>query len=56
MIGQWKKYYSSGKFFENKNNFDIASLKIRISELERLVGELLLENKILKKTKELDTI
>ena len=56
MIGRWKREYSSGKFFENTNNFDIASLKIRISELERLVGELLLENKMLKKAKELDTI
>lgn len=56
MIGRWKKEYSSGKFFENKNNFDIASLNIKISELERLVGELLLENKMLKKAKELDTV
>jgi transposase-like protein len=56
MIGRWKREYSSGKFFENTNNFNIASLKIRILELERLVGELLLENKMLKKTKELDTI
>ena len=56
MIGRWKREYSAGKFFENTNNFDIASLKVRISELERLVGELLLENKMLKKAKELDTI
>jgi hypothetical protein len=56
MIGRWKREYGSRKFFENKNNFDIASLKIRISELENLVGELLLENKMLKKAKELDTV
>jgi len=56
MIGRWKREYSTGKFFENKKNIDIASLKIRMSELERLVGELLLENKMLKKAKELDTI
>ena len=56
MIGRWKKEYSSGKFFENKNNFNIASLKIKISELEHLVGELLLENKMLKKAKELGTV
>jgi transposase len=56
IIGRWKRQYSSGKFFENKNNYDIAGLKIKISELERLVGELLLENKMLKKAKELDTI
>lgn len=56
MIGRWKREYGSGKFFENTNNIDIASLKVRISELERLVGELLLENKMLKKAKELDTI
>jgi transposase InsO family protein len=56
MIGRWKREYGSRKFFENKNNFDIASLKIRIFELENLVGELLLENKMLKKAKELDTV
>ncbi|MBA7612725.1 hypothetical protein ES703_19962 [subsurface metagenome] len=56
MIGRWKKEYSSGKFFERKNNFDIASLKIKISELERLLGELLLENNMLKKAKELGTV
>ena len=56
MIGRWKKEYLSGKFFENTNNIDIAGIKIRMAELERLVGELLLENKMLKKAKELDTI
>lgn len=56
MIGRWKREYATGKFFENTNNHDIAGLKIRISELERLVGELLLGNKMLKKAKELDTI
>ena len=55
MIGRWKREYSTGKFFENANNADIASIKIRMAELERLVGELLLENKLLKKAKELDT-
>jgi transposase-like protein len=55
MIGRWKREYSTGKFFENANNADIASIKIRMAELERLVGELLLENKMLKKAKELDT-
>jgi hypothetical protein len=34
----------------------IAGIRIRMAELERLVGELLLENKMLKKAKELDTI
>ena len=56
MIGRWKKEYSTGKFFENANNTDIASVKIRMAELERLVGELLFKNKMLKKAKELDTI
>jgi transposase len=56
MIGRWKREYSTGKFFENSNNTDIAGIKIRMAELERLVGELLLENKMLKKAKELDTI
>jgi transposase len=56
MIGRWKREYRSGKFFENRDNADIASIRIRMAELERLVGELLLENKMLKKAKELDTI
>ena len=56
MIGRWKREYGSGKFFENTKNTDIAGIKIRMAELERLVGELLLENKMLKKAKELDTI
>ena len=56
MIGRWKKEYSTGKFFENAKNTDIAGIRIRMSELERLLGELLLENKMLKKAKELDTI
>jgi putative transposase len=56
MISRWKREYLSGKFFENAKNTDIASIKIRMAELERLVGELLLENKMLKKAKELDTI
>jgi len=56
MIGRWKREYSTGKFFENANNIDIAGIRIRMAELERLVGELLLENKMLKKAKELDTI
>ena len=56
MIGRWKREYGSGKFFENANNTDIAGIKIRMAELERLVGELLFENKMLKKAKELDTI
>ena len=53
MIGRWKKEYSTGKFFENAKNTDVAGIKIRMAELGRLVGELLLEN---KKAKELDTI
>jgi transposase-like protein len=56
MIGRWKREYGSGKFFENANSTDIAGIKIRMAELERLVGELLLENKMLKKARELDTI
>ena len=56
MIGRWEREYSTGKFFENASNTDIAGIKIRMAELERLVGELLLENKMLKKARELDTI
>ena len=52
IISRWKKEYYQGKFFENKSP-DYQRLEIRIKELERLVGELTVENRTLKKIIEL---
>ena len=41
-VSRWKKEYYQGKFFENSNP-DYAKLEIRVKELERLVGKLILE-------------
>ena len=52
VISRWKSEYGQGKFFENSNP-DTTGLEIRIRELERLVGELTVENRTLKKIIEL---
>lgn len=52
VISRWKKDYREGKFFENSSP-DTTRLEIRIRELERLVGELTVENRTLKKIIEL---
>lgn len=53
LISKWKKDYKEGKFFENNNSTDIARLKLKVRELERLVGELTMENRMLKKARDL---
>jgi len=52
LISRWKKEYLEGKFFENSNP-DTTRLEIRLRELERLIGELTVENRTLKKIIEL---
>ena len=52
VISRWKKEYLEGKFFEN-NNPDTTRLEIKLRELERLIGELTVENRTLKKMIEL---
>jgi len=47
IISRWKKEYLEGKFFEN-NEPDYAMLEIRVKELERLVGKLTMESRMLK--------
>jgi len=47
VVLRWKKEYYSGKFFENTNP-DYAKLSIKIKELERMVGRLIMENDALK--------
>ena len=52
LISRWKKEYLEGKFFEN-NDPDTTRLEIKLRELERLIGELTVENRTLKKIIEL---
>ena len=56
MINRWKKDYKTGKFFENVDSQELAKLELRIRDLERLVGRLTLENEVLKKIRDLDTM
>ena len=55
IISRWKKDYLDGKFFENLNSSDIKRLELKVRELERLVGELTMENRLLKKARDLNT-
>jgi transposase-like protein len=55
MISKWKKDYKEGKFFDNVNSTDIARLELKVRELERLVGELTMENRMLKKVRDLNS-
>ncbi len=52
LISRWKSEYGQGKFFENTSP-DTTRLEIRLRELERLIGELTVENRTLKKIIEL---
>ena len=52
VISRWKKEYLEGKFFENSSP-DTTRLEIKLRELERLIGELTVENRTLKKIIEL---
>ena len=56
LINKWKKDYKTGKFFENVDSQDMAKLKLRVGELERLLGKITLENEMLKKIRDLDTM
>ncbi len=47
ILYHWKRQYSRGEF--NNEPTEEAALKDRIEKLERLVGELTLENEFLKK-------
>ncbi|MDZ7837940.1 MAG: helix-turn-helix domain-containing protein [Actinomycetota bacterium] len=56
LINKWKKDYRAGKFFENVDSQDMAKLRLRVSELERLLGKITLENEMLKKIRDLDAM
>ena len=46
LISRWKKEYKQGKFFDN--NTDTTRFELRLHELERVVGELTMENRMLR--------
>jgi len=53
MISRWKRQYLEGKFHGNgKSDIELRKLKIKVCELEQMVGKLTMENYILKKEKE----
>ena len=53
MISRWKRQYLSGKFHgSGKADAELRKLKVKVCELEQMVGKLTMENYILKKEKE----
>jgi len=53
MISRWKRQYLSGKFHgTSKTDTELRKLKVKVCELEQMVGKLTMENYILKKEKE----
>jgi transposase len=53
MISRWKRQYLDGKFHgTSRTDTELRKLKVKICELEQMVGKLTMENYILKKEKE----
>jgi transposase len=53
LITKWKKQYMEGEFHgTSASDIELRKLKIKICELEQMVGKLTMENYILKKEKE----
>ena len=53
MISRWKRQYLDGKFHgTSKTDTELRKLKVKLCELEQMVGKLTMENYILKKEKE----
>jgi len=52
-ITRWKKQYLDGKFYGTSNSdSELRKLKLKICELEQMLGKLTMENYLLKKEKE----
>jgi len=52
-ITRWKKQYLGGKFHGTSNSdSELRKLKLKICELEQMLGKLTMENYLLKKEKE----
>lgn len=53
LITRWKKQYLGGKFHGTSNSdSELRKLKLKICELEQMLGKLTMENYLLKKEKE----
>jgi hypothetical protein len=53
LITRWKKQYLDGKFHgTSATDTELRKLKIKICELEQMVGKFTMENYLLKKEKE----
>jgi len=53
LITRWKRQYLDGKFHgTSASDIELRKLKIKVCELEQMVGKLTMENYILKKEKE----
>ncbi|MBA7555512.1 hypothetical protein ES705_48176 [subsurface metagenome] len=53
LITRWKRQYLEGKFHgTSASDTELRKLKLKICELEQMVGKLTMENYLLKKEKE----
>ena len=53
IISRWKRQYLEGKFYgTSQSDAELRKLKIKLCELEQIIGKLTMENYILKKEKE----
>ncbi len=53
LITRWKRQYLDGKFHGTSNSdSELRKLKLKICELEQMLGKLTMENYLLKKEKE----
>ena len=53
LITKWKSQYLEGKFHgTSSTDIELRKLKIKLCELEQMVGKLTMENYLLKKEKE----
>jgi len=54
LITRWKRQYLDGKFHgTSASDTELRKLKLKICELEQMVGKLIMENYLLKKKKSL---
>lgn len=53
LLSKWKKQYMDGEFHgSSSSDIEYRKLKLKICDLEQMVGKLTMENYILKKEKE----
>ena len=53
LISKWKRQYLEGEFHGTKaSDIELRKLKLKICELEQMIGKLTMENYLLKKEKD----